>query len=99
MTRRFIVMTDSDSKEIQESITGSIKQSGARWWHRLPQSWLIVDPKDHNVIWWRDRLREAPRETKGRVMVMEVSNPEAWACYLPPDWHKWVREVWSNKET
>lgn len=92
MRSRFVVVVDESTPEDQEAITDAVKaEEGVGWWHWFPQTWLIVDVKGRDAIWWRDKLRLAA--PNAHFLVVKATGG-VWAAAGTKKALQWLHEQW-----
>jgi hypothetical protein len=99
MTKRFIIVLDTCTKEQEEAVRLSIKD--LTWWHWLPNVWLLTDTTGaFSAITLRDHIRKAIPMVY--ILVFELNDKgDTWAGYGPSTEQRnmfdWIRRNFEQK--
>ena len=101
MTKRFVVLLGSATKDQDDAFLNFIKSNRLGWWHWFPNSWLL---KKLNSDIGASDLRDAARDIYGRAnnLVIELNdNEDTWSGFGPKtenkDMFHWIRENWKDE--
>lgn len=92
MRKRFIILTNGANAEQQDIICKSFPGFG--WWHRMPQAWLLIDPKGQSTA---KAIRETITSKCPGLYVYVFSAPfgeDGHSGFGPSEWNKWIDTEW-----
>lgn len=99
MKGRFVVSTDAMSEAEEKLFRAAITGMGGKWWHWLPNFWLIVDPTE--TIKPTD-IRNSVKKINGNVRAMVIQvEPKGWSGLTKPGPNgkgmvDWIRLHWDE---
>ena len=89
--RRIIVIKDQAPVESRNKLSDWIKTQRVGWWHWFQQAWLLTDPQDRPVSWWRDQIRDLL--DKEFVLVIDADGG-TWSAFAKSESFDWFKKNW-----
>jgi|SRR6185312_6102013 len=97
--KKFVILTQEDNKNITDTLTNYFKTNNLAYWHWLPNSYLMIDPKGNKTASTiRNDLRSVlPSLT---YVVLEATGNIDWAgrgqTETRPNMFEWIISSWSK---
>jgi hypothetical protein len=98
MPRRIVILVDDSDRLTRNRITEALRDSSAAWWHWFQDAWLVVDPEDRSLSFWRDLvLGLSPGGT--RILVLPVDPTGGWSAVAPEEARAWLHGTWKRAKS
>ena len=98
MSRKFVVMLESATKEQNDQFLKWIESKELAWWHWLSNAWLIHNRTDN--VTSEEISTEANKIFGGLNFVSQVRPEGTWYGWGPSssdrNMFEWIRNTWSQ---
>ena len=97
--KRFIVLLQSETDQQTKAFSQMLPATDFKWWHWLPNSWLIVDTKDQFTS--RSLIDTVKSAYPGvNAFVSEIES-DHWTGFGPKDestYFPWLHKNWTMSD-
>ena len=90
--KKYLIAVGGFTDANRDALTLVIREKVQRWWHWLPDVWLVIDERDEATSReWRELARHAG-SSSGRpdVIVLDVSNSPDWSALTHGGGIEWL---------
>lgn len=95
MTRALMVLLDGIDETQRRLIHAQIKTHAPKWWHEMPDVWMILT--EETVAVWHDRLKVFVPSQPSFLMIFSLPDQgRQWSANGMPGKWKWIKENYSN---
>lgn len=97
-----MIAADGMSADAEKSMLAFFKEHGLGWWHRIPNFWLITDPRGNmTATVLRDKIQDLRSPGAKATLVMQIHEDITWAGLYPDgdskhDEFDWLNQTWTK---
>lgn len=99
-SKKYILLINKEAKEDSLKLIEYFKSNGWGWWHKLYNSWLIIDKTGNSTL--QDIEKKINELYPGiNNLIIEVRD-STWIGYGPNtkenNFFNWLQDTWSSKK-